>query len=100
MRLHRRRRRRCINPEIIRPSSDLEAFSLADLQPGQSGEITAVLAVGSIRHRLLDLGFRRGEQVQMVRQAPLKDPLEFRLNSGHISLRRAEASLIKVREVG
>lgn len=100
MRMRRWRRRGRIDVEPIRPAGEMAAFSMADLEPGQSAEITMVLAVGRIRNRLLDLGFRRGERVQMVRRAPLRDPLEFRINGGHISLRRAEASLIKVIQVG
>ena len=86
--------------EPIRPHAERGALSLADLEPGERGEITAVTAVGSIRNRLLDLGFRRGEIVQLVRRAPLRDPLEFRLTGGHISLRHADADLIKIKQVG
>jgi ferrous iron transport protein A len=42
------------------------------------------------------LGFRYGEQVELVRKAPLADPLEFRINGGHISLRRADARAIEI----
>ena len=85
--------------EPIRPTTARDALSMADLEPGQSGEIIDVLAVGVIRNRLHDLGFRRGKIVQLVRRAPLRDPLEFRIDYGHISLRRADAALIKVKQV-
>jgi ferrous iron transport protein A len=71
-------------------------MTLADLKPGERGRITAIAAAAPIRSRLWELGFRNGEQVELVRRAPLADPLEFRINGGHISLRRADAQAIKI----
>ncbi len=70
-------------------------LTLADLKSGESARITAVYAEGSLKHRLLDFGFRCGERVTMIRRAPLADPIQFELRGAYISLRKAEASLIE-----
>jgi ferrous iron transport protein A len=70
--------------------------TLADLKPGESARIVAVHAVGMARHRLMDFGFRCGEEVMMVRKAPLSDPISFKLRGAHVSLRKSEAIQIEV----
>jgi Fe2+ transport system protein FeoA len=71
-------------------------MSLDQLEPGQVGKILGVTGAGAIKRRLLDLGFRRGEVVTMIKSAPLKDPLQISIGNGHISIRRKEASLVTV----
>ncbi|HET6584240.1 MAG TPA: FeoA domain-containing protein [Nannocystaceae bacterium] len=46
--------------------------------------------------RLAEMGFVAGTPVQLVKVAPLGDPLQFRVRGYHISLRRAEAARIRV----
>jgi Fe2+ transport system protein FeoA len=71
-------------------------MSLDQLKPGQMGKIVAVAGNGPTRRRLLDLGIRTGEVVTMVKAAPLKDPLQISLANCHLSIRRKEASLVRV----
>jgi Fe2+ transport system protein FeoA len=80
----------------IKQRSELATMTLADLKPGQSGRILVVGADGPVRSRLLGMGFRRGELVTLIRRAPLNDPLEFRLGTGHISIRRSDAARIEI----
>jgi Fe2+ transport system protein FeoA len=75
-------------------------LTLADLKPGETGRIVAVEATPMVRHRLMDFGFRRGEMVTMVRQAPLTDPIEFKLRGGYVSLRKTEAALVEITSNG
>lgn len=51
---------------------------------------------GSFRNRIVEMGFVKGEKVRVVKNAPLRDPIEYELMDGHISLRRSEARLIEV----
>lgn len=51
---------------------------------------------GTFRHRIIELGFVRGQMVTALRSAPLKDPVVFRILDSEVSLRRAEASQIEV----
>ena len=46
--------------------------------------------------RLMDLGLIRGTTVEMVRRAPLGDPMEVRVRGFMLTLRRAEAEHITV----
>ncbi len=74
------------------------ATSLADLRPGATAQIVAV-DTGTdpaAARRLFDLGFAPGEQVQMLRRAPLADPVVFRIAGYDIALRRAQARRIAV----
>jgi len=69
---------------------------LNDLKPGERGKVIGVSGAGAIRRRLLDLGLHCGEVVELVKAAPLRDPLEIAVCGGHISIRRSEAALITV----
>lgn len=51
---------------------------------------------GGFRHRIMELGFVRGEIVDVVKNAPLLDPVEYRIMGSHVSLRRSEAANIEV----
>jgi len=86
--------------DILTDSDKAIVISLADLKPGQSGNIVVMAATGPIRNRLWEMGFRCGERIELVRSAPLADPLEFKLNGSHVSLRRAEAKRIMVKIAG
>ena len=51
---------------------------------------------GGFKKRLIDLGFRKGKGLSVVRYAPLRDPMEVELGGSHITLRVEEAELIEV----
>lgn len=89
---HRNRRRNRLNPGI--------RVSLDVLGPGQSALVLHINGSGPIRRRLLDLGFRSGEKITVVKTAPFRDPLEIELNSGHFTIRRSEAALVSVEVLG
>ena len=69
---------------------------LSELKPGERGRITAMGDGGDATHRLLDLGLTRGTTVEVVRAAPLGDPIEVKLRGFMLTLRRAEAEHITV----
>lgn len=67
---------------------------LSKLQPGQSGRVSRLESAAASRLRLLEMGLVRGTPVEFVRVAPLGDPLEIRVRSYHLALRRQEAESI------
>jgi Fe2+ transport system protein FeoA len=69
---------------------------LSALLPGQSGCVRSLACEASVRRRLLELGLLPGTHVEVVRRAPLGDPLELRLRGYRLSLRAAEAAAISV----
>ncbi len=72
---------------------------LGDIKPGKRARIRCHHAKGAIRQRLLDLGFVPESKVDIVRRAPLGDPIECRVANYNVALRQSEASLIEVEEV-
>lgn len=68
--------------------------TLAQLLPGQAGFVRDILGERSIRHRLLEMGLTRGTSVQLVRVAPLGDPIEVELRGYRLSVRKSEASRV------
>jgi Fe2+ transport system protein FeoA len=50
----------------------------------------------SLAHRLMEMGLLEGEEVQLVRLAPLGDPVELRVGSTRLSIRLSEAKLVEV----
>jgi ferrous iron transport protein A len=71
-------------------------MNLARLQPGQKGRITSIGAIGPLKRRLMDMGVLVGEEVAVVKVAPLGDPIEVRIKSYSLSLRKREAEGIGV----
>ena len=72
------------------------ARRLAELEPGERGRVTEVGGDADAARRLMDLGLIRGTTVEMVRRAPLGDPMEVRVRGFMLTLRRAEAEHITV----
>jgi ferrous iron transport protein A len=69
---------------------------LSKLAPGARARITAVGAIGAMKRRLMDMGLLPGAEVQVEKVAPLGDPIEVRIRSYHLSLRKKEAEGIAV----
>ena len=71
-------------------------MTLNDLQTGDSAVITRIHGTGAFRKRITEMGFIRGQTVTVVKSTPFKGPVEYRIMSGTVSLRRSEAMLIDV----
>lgn len=69
---------------------------LSELKTGESATIVKVLGYGGFRRRIMEMGFVRGQEVTVVLDAPLKDPIEYHIMGYDISLRRKEAEMIVV----
>lgn len=73
-------------------------MTMAELKPGDYAEITGyTLGNAAYRAKLLALGLTHGVQIKMINVAPLGDPFEIAVRGYHLSLRRDEASVIKVK---
>ena len=69
---------------------------LSELRTGEKGVIVKVLDHGGFRKRIVEMGFIKGKTVEVILNAPLKDPIKYRLLGYEISLRRQEADMIEV----
>ncbi len=69
---------------------------LSELKTGESGVIVKVTGRGAFRKRIIEMGFIRGKLVEVIQNAPLKDPIHYRVMGYNVSLRRSEAALIEI----
>jgi len=73
-------------------------MTLDQLKKGQMAEITGyTLGNSAYRAKLLALGLTHGVQLKIVNVAPLGDPFELAVRGYHLSLRREEVRVIKVK---
>ena len=69
---------------------------LSELKTGESATILKVTGHGGFRRRIMEMGFIRGQRVEVILNAPLKDPIEYKIMGYDISLRRTEADMVVV----
>jgi len=70
--------------------------TLYDLNEGEEGVILKIKGRGQFRQRLSEMGFIVGKKVEVIKKAPLRDPIEYKIMGYHISLRNSEAQLIEI----
>lgn len=70
--------------------------ALTSLAAGAAGTVMAVELPPEDRARLLELGLVAGTAVELVRFAPLGDPVEIKVRGSCLSLHRHEAERIRV----
>jgi ferrous iron transport protein A len=71
-------------------------LTLASLHPGDIATIVTIHAEEALHQRLLALGFRSGKQIELIRKAAFSGPLQVRIGTTDILLRRSEAAKIAV----
>ena len=70
---------------------------IRDLRPGERGRVVGFESGDrEYRRRLLAMGLTPGVEFQLARVAPLGDPVEIRVRGGAVSLRKAEADMLKI----
>ncbi len=71
-------------------------MNLSELKEGEKAYIAKVKGRGAFRKRITEMGFIKGKEVEVIKNAPLRDPIEYRLLNYEVSLRRSEARLVTV----
>lgn len=71
-------------------------MKLSEIKTGESAIITKVHGTGKFRRRIIEMGFVRGQKVEVLIGAPLKDPIKYKVMDYEVSLRRNEAEFIEV----
>ena len=74
-------------------------MKLSELHTGDSGIIVKVTGHGGFRKRIVEMGFIKGQKVDVLLNAPLKDPVKYRVMGYEVSLRHSEADMIEVMTV-
>lgn len=74
-------------------------MKLSELNTGEKASIVKVMGHGGFRKRIVEMGFVKGKVVQSILNAPLNDPIKYKVMGYEVSLRRSEAALIEVMSV-
>lgn len=69
---------------------------LSNLKPGEEATVVKIVGHGAFRKRMLEMGFVRGHKVRVLLDAPLRDPVKYKIMDYEVSLRRSEAELVEV----
>ncbi|WP_217947740.1 FeoA family protein [Faecalibaculum rodentium] len=73
-------------------------MTLNEFAPGAMLEITKLTGSGAVKRRIMDMGLTRGTRLYIRKVAPLGDPLELTARGYELSLRKADAVMIEVRD--
>ena len=73
-------------------------MTLGELRPGEKAKVVSIGTTGAMRQRVLAMGVTPNVQVQLIKIAPLGDPVEITVRGYQLSLRKSEAALIQVRK--
>lgn len=76
--------------------NSLSVMKLSELHTGQQAIIVNVKGHGGFRKRILEMGFVKGQPVEVLLNAPLQDPVKYKIMGYEVSLRRQEAEMIEV----
>lgn len=71
-------------------------MKLSELKTGERGVIVKVTGHGGFRKRIVEMGFIKGKSVEVLLNAPLQDPVKYKIMGYEVSLRRSEADNIEV----
>ncbi len=71
-------------------------MKLSELKTGETGIVVHVHGHGGFRKRIVEMGFIKGETIEVLLNAPLRDPVKYKVMDYEVSLRRAEAELVEV----
>ncbi|MBR1888814.1 MAG: FeoA domain-containing protein [Candidatus Methanomethylophilus sp.] len=67
-----------------------------DMAVGDVAVVTNVSGSGQLRKRMLDFGLTRGAKVELIRKAPLGDPIEIQLRGFRLTIRKVEADIVEL----
>jgi DtxR family Mn-dependent transcriptional regulator len=82
-----------------RGASESMNTTLSELKPGEKGQIEKLTGAGAVRRRIADMGLTKGSLVEVVRVAPMGDPIDIKIKGYHLSLRKNEAADIAVKKL-
>lgn len=74
----------------------MEKITLNQLTQGQVATVKKVGGEKALRKRLMDMGIIKGAAIEMVKVAPLGDPIAYKIRGYQIALRQSEAKLIEI----
>lgn len=73
-------------------------MTLNEFGPGSRLVITRLSGAGPVKRRIMDMGLTKGTEVYIRKVAPLGDPYELNVRGYELSVRKADAAMIEVKE--
>ena len=70
--------------------------TLKDVKVGETAVVVRLHGEGAVKRRIMDMGLTRGTEVHVRKVAPLGDPMELTVRGYELSVRKADAEMIKV----
>lgn len=74
--------------------------TLKDARVGETVKVVKLHGQGAIKRRIMDMGITKGVQIYVRKFAPLGDPMELQVRGYELSLRKADADMIEIEEIG
>ena len=72
-------------------------MTLKDVVVGEKVTVLKLIGTGAIKRRIMDMGITKGVEIQVIRLAPLGDPIEITVRGYELSIRKADAEMIEVK---
>ena len=79
------------------PEEKIDTAAL--MVPGDKAKVVKLSGRAALRKKMLDMGIISGVMIEMIRLAPLGDPVQIKIKGYHLSLRKTEASHILIRRL-
>lgn len=70
--------------------------TLKEVKPSETAKVVKIHGEGVLRKRIMEMGITKGCEVEVVKVAPLGDPIEVIIRGYDLSIRKADAELIEV----
>ncbi len=71
-------------------------MTLREVKVGQTAKVVKLTGTGPVKRRIMDMGITKGQVVNVIRVAPLGDPMEITVRNYELSVRKADAEMIEV----
>jgi ferrous iron transport protein A len=75
-------------------------MTLREVAIGRSAKVIRLTGTGPVKRRIMDMGITKGQVIDVLRVAPLGDPIEITVRNYELSIRKADAEMIEVELVG
>lgn len=72
---------------------------LKDVKIGQTVIVKKITGQGPVKRRIMDMGITKGTEIYVRKVAPLGDPIELTIRGYELSIRKADAEMIEVKEI-
>ncbi len=85
---------------LVEHDQDQSHLPLSDLKVGKQAQVVEICATGALKRRLMDMGLTKETKLYLKKVAPLGDPIEITLRGYELTLRKSEAQMVRVQELG